>query len=138
MGPGLVVPVVDTAYGMITQDRDPPGFGGEEFEEALPGLSRLEEVYGLHDVYANSTDRQLIEIRQARAQAGLDNSDLDVQITRRILDDHLGRGWIGMELAIRGWVNDLQNACHLYYVERRRYSSYWWAGREDTHRRPSR
>jgi hypothetical protein len=46
---------------------------------------------------------QLIEVRQARALAGLDTSALDFEITRRALDNPSSWGEIGACLFYQGW-----------------------------------
>jgi hypothetical protein len=49
-------------------------------------------------------DRNLVERRQARDLAGLDVSELDFEISRRVLEKPGGWGWIGEVLSATGWV----------------------------------
>ncbi|KAF1966640.1 hypothetical protein BU23DRAFT_314577 [Bimuria novae-zelandiae CBS 107.79] len=57
--------------------------------------------------FSRATDRQLVEMRQARALAGLDVSGYDVEITSRILADPAAWGIVGREMRRRGWVDDV-------------------------------
>ncbi|CAO2648360.1 Nn.00g076270.m01.CDS01 [Neocucurbitaria sp. VM-36] len=73
------------------------------------------------------TDRQLVELRQARALASLDTRELDEEITRRVLDDPRAWGWVGTEMAARGWVDDMEIAQRSFRLEREeQLPQYLW------------
>jgi hypothetical protein len=57
--------------------------------------------------FSTTTHRNLVEVRQARALAGIDVSEYDVEITRRILEDPAGWGRVGSAMRRRGWVDEV-------------------------------
>jgi hypothetical protein len=70
---------------------------------------RRARVQALGDagLFSTTTDRDLVGVRQARALAGIDVSEYDVEITRRILADPTGWAWVGSAMRRRGWVDEV-------------------------------
>ncbi|KAL5417746.1 hypothetical protein PMIN03_001445 [Paraphaeosphaeria minitans] len=65
------------------------------------------QALGETGLFSTIPDRILVELRQARALAGIDVSVFDVEITRRILADPSGWGAVGSALRNRGWVDEV-------------------------------
>lgn len=57
--------------------------------------------------FSTTSSRALVEMRQARALAGLDVSDYDMEIARRILSDPSAWGAVGSVMREQGWVNEV-------------------------------
>ena len=57
--------------------------------------------------FSTTPNAELVEMRQTRALAGLDVSEYDVEITRRILADPSGWGDVGRSMRRRGWVDEV-------------------------------
>lgn len=93
-------------YDMITQGRHP-----SRFDEELYAASRTAGAF------ANLTDRGLIETRQAQALARLDTSILDAEIARRVLGTPRAWGWVGTQMIMRGWIDDMETVRRLSHVE---------------------
>ncbi|KAF2450637.1 hypothetical protein P171DRAFT_426969 [Karstenula rhodostoma CBS 690.94] len=65
------------------------------------------QALGDAGLFSTMSDRALVEFRQARALAGVDVSEYDVEITRRILADPSGWGRVGSVMRRRGWVDEV-------------------------------
>jgi hypothetical protein len=118
--------LADTTYDIITQGRQEVLADFQRFEAARTQHRRQGASRQSHTLRDRLTHRRLVETRQARAMAGLDTSELDVEITRRVLNEPRLWGQIGTELAVRGWVDDMEIARRLSSVERLRYPRYVW------------
>jgi hypothetical protein len=71
-------------------------------------------VHVVIQAYSNTTpirrpvsgaNMQLIEMRQARAIAGLDTSEMDAEITVRVLSNPSAWGLLGALVVDRGWAD---------------------------------
>ncbi|KAH9883067.1 hypothetical protein J1614_000435 [Plenodomus biglobosus] len=113
-----------TTYEFITQGRQSP----RRDANARSG-PRREGARPLYSSNTHLTDQGLVEMRQARALAGLDTGELDIEITRRILHDPRAWGWVGTALAARGWVDDYEASRRLHRVEPEQYPGYLWTPR---------
>lgn len=59
--------------------------------------------------FGTTSDRQLVEMRQTRALAGLDVSEYDAEIARRVLADPEAWGALGAAMRQMGWVDEVIN-----------------------------
>lgn len=109
--------VPQTVYDTITLGRHISRFDGDEY--ILPRSTR---------VRPSLTDRQLVSMRQARRLAGLDTNDLDQELARRLLENPHAWGWVGAQMAARGWVDDMEIARRLFRIVRETYPPYLWHG----------
>ncbi|OAG01192.1 uncharacterized protein CC84DRAFT_279875 [Paraphaeosphaeria sporulosa] len=65
------------------------------------------QALGETGLFSTIPDHALVELRQGRALAGVDVSEYDVEITRRILEDPSGWGAVGSALRNRLWVDEV-------------------------------
>lgn len=70
--------------------------------EALHNLHNGHEYRGNHR-YTNTSNRNLVEIRQARALAGLSTQRMDEEILRRVGGYPMQWGWLGRFVANASW-----------------------------------
>lgn len=84
-------------------------FGDEMMQEYDRDLRRRvrRQALGETGLFSTTPDRALVELRQARALAGIDVSEYDVEITRRILADPSAWGQVGSAMRSRGWVDEV-------------------------------
>ena len=59
--------------------------------------------------FGTTSNRQLVELRQTRALVGLDVSEYDVEIARRVLANPGRWGSLGWAMRSRGWVEEVIN-----------------------------
>ena len=105
----------ESTYATITEGRQSPIIIVRQDDTHRRHSSILHE----RDIVRPTlTDRRLVELRQARALASLDTRDLDEEIARRVLDDPRAWGWVGTEMAARGWVDDMEVAQRSFRLER--------------------
>lgn len=71
------------------------------------GENRIRRQVFAHSGFGTTSDRQLVEMRQARALVGLNTSEHDVEIARRVLTDPQGWGTVGEAMRRRGWVDEV-------------------------------
>ncbi|KAI8943735.1 hypothetical protein NX059_001715 [Plenodomus lindquistii] len=119
-------PSPSTTDDLIIQGRD---FPRSYDEDAHSASGNTEHALALRIPDSHLTDAVLVETRQARHLAGLDTSELDNEIARRILYDPRSWGWVGREVAVRGWVDDSEAVRRMQRVRREEYPRYLWAGR---------
>lgn len=102
----------DSTYDTITQGRRPPTGNVPRGSGAQPRTNRqnAQEPRPGTPARPTLTDRQLVELRQARALAGLDNSELDEEIARRVIQDPQAWGWVGREMVTRGFANNRERS----------------------------
>lgn len=74
------------------------------------------QALGDAGLFSTMSDRALVELRQARALAGIDVSEYDVEITRRILADPSGWGAVASVMRRRGWVDEVLNEGENYVL----------------------
>ncbi|KAF1844802.1 uncharacterized protein K460DRAFT_354681 [Cucurbitaria berberidis CBS 394.84] len=117
----------DATYDTITQDRQRPVVEEENAVGLRAHRRLLGPAHATNTGHGALTDRQLVELRQARALVGLNTRDLDEEITRRVLSDPRAWGRVGTEMAARGWVDDTEIAQRSFRPEQNgRLPQYLW------------
>jgi hypothetical protein len=131
--------VSDPTYDMIIQGSRSPRDG--EFVSLRSETDRFEPlrrelrtlpVFRLREMRETPPNRRLVDTRQVRHMAGLDTSEIDAEISRRILRYPGVWGWVGRELGLRGWVDDMDAATRLPRTRRLFYSRYPWTEYPDS------
>ncbi|KAJ4292813.1 hypothetical protein N0V90_009476 [Kalmusia sp. IMI 367209] len=65
------------------------------------------QALGEAGLFSTTSSLGLVEMRQARAMTGLDTSEYDVEIARRVLMDPQAFGRLGVAMRREGWVNEV-------------------------------
>lgn len=94
------------AYHILARSlfHDPRGHPGRlrRYQNQVSHLARRRALGDPRELDAwNNTN--LIDMRRARAVAGLDTSQYDEEIARRVLEDPHGWGWLGRVMIEQGW-----------------------------------
>ncbi|KAJ4301757.1 hypothetical protein N0V90_003851 [Kalmusia sp. IMI 367209] len=88
-------------------DSDNPALGDSNYQRGLyyRRLCALEE-YGEH--FPHLTTRELFSQRQARHQAGLDTSEMDFEITQRVIQSPRDHGLLGDMMHAMGFIEEVE------------------------------
>lgn len=78
-----------------------------EYERERVDLAR-QRALGQSGAFNSWRERQLVEMREARGLAGLNTSEYDWEIARRVLEDPPPWGWVGKVMAGMGWVMEAE------------------------------